>query len=115
MRKINSKSYRLKNRSGLTLLELLIGSTIILAIILATLSLYVRSNKVSVDQLQLSELQHDVRAAMYFISRDMKSVGAGLPEEFAGYFLQGINNDPNQSTAPIQTDRLIILGLSCPG
>jgi hypothetical protein len=116
MRKINSnsKGITLKNRSGLTLLELLIGSTIILAIVLATLSLYVRSNKVSVDQLQFSELQHDVRAAMYFISRDMKSVGAGLPEEFAGYFLQGINNDPNQSSAPIQTDRLIILGNSDP-
>ena len=114
MRKINSKSFRLKNRSGLTLLELLIGSTIILAIVLATLSLYVRSNKVSVDQLQFSELQHDVRAAMYFISRDMKSIGAGLPEEFAGYFLQGVNNDPNQSSAPIQTDRLIFLGNSDP-
>jgi len=116
MRKIipNLKGLTLKNRSGVTLLELLIGSTIILAIILATLSLYVRSNKVSVDQLQLSELQHDVRAAMFFISRDLKSIGAGLPEEFAGYFLQGINNDPNQSSASIQTDRLTILGNSDP-
>lgn len=104
----------LKNRSGLTLLELLIGSTIILAVVLATLSLYVRSNKVSVDQLQFSELQHDVRAAMFFISRDIKSIGAGLPEEFAGYFIQGINNDTNQSSAPIQTDRLVLLGNSDP-
>jgi hypothetical protein len=104
----------LKNRPGLTLLELLIGSTIILAVVLATLSLYVRSNKVSVDQLQLSELQHDVRAAMFFVSRDIKSIGAGVPEEFAGYFIQGVNNDPNQSSAPVQTDRLVLLGNSDP-
>jgi len=111
---LNLGNPTLKNRPGLTLLELLIGSTIILAVVLATLSLYVRSNKVSVDQLQFSELQHDVRAAMFFISRDLKSIGAGIAEEFAGYFLQGINNDPNQSSAPVQTDRLTILGNSDP-
>jgi hypothetical protein len=114
MKELISKRRFLRNRPGLTLLELLIGSTIILAVVLATLSLYVRSNKVSVDQLQLTELQHDVRAAMYFVSRDIKSIGAGLPEEFAGYYLQGVNNDPNQSTASIQTDRLMILGNSDP-
>ncbi|NIM90925.1 MAG: hypothetical protein GTO17_08250 [Candidatus Aminicenantes bacterium] len=110
----NLRYLALKNRPGLTLLELLIGSTIILAVILATLSLYMRSNRVSVDQLQFSELQHDVRAAMFFISRDIKSIGAGIPEEFAGYFIQGINNDPNQSSAPVQTDRLALLGNSDP-
>ena len=108
------RNLTLRNRPGLTLIELLIGSTIILAVILATLSLYVRSNRVSVDQLQFSELQHDVRAAMFFISRDLKSVGAGIAEEFAGYFLQGVNNDPNQSSASVQTDRLTILGNSDP-
>ena len=111
---LNSGDLTLKNRSGLTLLELLIGSTIILLIVMATLSLYMRSNRVSVDQLQFSELQHDVRAAMFFVSRDLKSVGAGIAEEFAGYFLQGINNDPNQSSASVQTDRLTILGNSDP-
>ncbi len=111
---LNPRCLILKNRPGLTLLELLIGSTIILAVVLATLSLYVRSNKVSVDQLQFAELQHDVRAAMFFVSRDIKSIGAGVPEEFAGYFIQGVNNDPNQSSAPVQTDRLILLGNSDP-
>jgi len=77
---LNSGDLTLKNRSGLTLLELLIGSTIILLIVMATLSLYMRSNRVSVDQLQFSELQHDVRAAMFFVSRDLKSVGAGIAE-----------------------------------
>jgi hypothetical protein len=101
-------------RRGLTLVELLIGSTIILMVILASLSLYMRSNRGSVDQLQFTDIQHDVRASMYFVARDIKSVGAGIGEEFCGYFLQGVNNDPNQSSASVQTDRLTILGNSDP-
>jgi len=46
----NEISKRKFKRRGLTLVELLIGSTIILMVILATLSLYMRSNRVSVDQ-----------------------------------------------------------------
>jgi hypothetical protein len=107
-------SKRQIKRRGLTLVELLIGSTIILMVILATLSLYMRSNRVSVDQLQFTDLQHDVRASMFFVARDIKSVGAGIAEEFCGYFLQGVNNDPNQATASVQTDRVTILGNSDP-
>jgi hypothetical protein len=110
----NEISKRQFKRGGLTLVELLIGSTIILMVILATLSLYMRSNRVSVDQLQFTDLQHDVRASMFFVARDIKSVGAGIAEEFCGYFLQGVNNDPNQATASVQTDRVTILGNSDP-
>jgi hypothetical protein len=35
-----------------------------LVIVVATLSLYMRSNKVAVDQNQYAELQHDVRSGM---------------------------------------------------
>jgi len=111
---LNRQSSMNYSRQGFTLIELLISSVIMLVVILATLSVYTRSNKVSVDQQQYAELQHDVRFAMFFISRDLKSIGAGLPLEFAGYFLQGVNNDPNQSSAPVQTDRLTILGNSDP-
>ena len=91
----------------------LIGSLIMLAIIMLTLSLYTKSNKVSVDQQQFAGLQHDVRAAMYFISRDMKSIGAGLPLPFSVGFLEGENND-NKGGPPIDPDRLTILGNSDP-
>jgi hypothetical protein len=110
----NEKSKRQLTRSGLTLVELLIGSTIILMVILASLSLYMRSNRVSVDQLQFTDLQHDVRASMFFVSRDIKSVGAGIAEEYCGYILEGVNNDPNQAAASVQTDRITILGNSDP-
>jgi len=93
--------------------EVLVGSLIMLTIIMATLALYTKSNKVSVDQQQFAELQHNVRAAMYFISRDLRSVGAGLPLKFSRYFLEGVNNDQSGGP-PILPDRLTILGNSDP-
>jgi hypothetical protein len=74
----------------------------------------VESNKLSVDQQQFAALQHDVRSGMFFISRDAKSIGAGISQKFGAYFLQGLNNDTNQDSAPIQTDRITIVGNSDP-
>ncbi len=101
------------SRRGFTMIEVLIGSSIMLAIIVATLALYTKSNKVAVDQSQFAGIQHDVRAAMYFLSRDLRSIGAGLPLPFAGYFLEGENNDKS-GNPPIETDRLTFLGNSDP-
>ena len=109
----NFPSFAFSFRGGFTVIEVLIGSLIMLAIIVATLSLYTKSNKVSVDQQQFAMIQHDVRAAMYFISRDMKSIGAGLPLQFSRYFLEGENND-NKGSPSIETDRLTFLGNADP-
>ena len=106
-------SLYVSSRRGFTVIEVLIGSSIMLTIIVATLSLYTKSNKVSVDQQQLAELQHNVRAAMYFLSRDLKSIGAGLPLQFSHAFLEGENND-TQGGPPINPDRLTFLGNSDP-
>jgi len=106
-------SFNISSRRGFTVIEVLVGSIIMLTIILATLSLYTRSNKVSVDQQGFAELQHDVRAAMYFISRDIKSAGAGLPRQLAGYSIEGENND-NKGGPPVNPDRLTILGNADP-
>jgi len=110
-----------RQKNGFTIVELLVGSVIMLAIILMTLTLYSRSNKLSVDQQQLSDVQHEIRFAMYYISRDVKNAGAGLAEEFAGYFLQGVNNDQDQRSGDVdkpgyqfQPDKLTILGNSDP-
>ncbi len=102
------------SKNGFTLVEVLVGSTIMLTIVLITLTVYTQTNRVSVDQQQLAEVQQEVRFAMYFISREIKSAGAGLPEQFSGHFFQGLNSDPNQSGAPLQTDRLTILANSDP-
>jgi len=74
---------------GYTLIEVLIGSAIMLIVVLATLALYMQSNRVSVDQQQFASLQHDVRSAMFFVSRDIRSAGVGLIPELAGYFIEG--------------------------
>jgi prepilin-type N-terminal cleavage/methylation domain-containing protein len=95
-------------RGGFTLVELLVGSTILLIVILATLSLYRTSNQIAVDQQQFAELQHGVRSGMYFVSRDTRMAGVNLPIEFYGYALEGMDNE-NQG-AVVEPDRLKILG-----
>ena len=96
------------SRHGFTLVELLLGSSIMLIIIVATLSLYMKSNKVAVDQQQFAELQHDVRSGMFFISRDGRMAGAGLPLEFYGYALEGVDNE--SQGVIVDPDRLKLLG-----
>jgi prepilin-type N-terminal cleavage/methylation domain-containing protein len=89
MNVFKNKRRKGKGQSGFSLIELLLGSAIMLIVILGALALYVRSNKVSVDQQQFAEVQHDVRASMYFISRDVRMAGVGLSPDISGYFLEG--------------------------
>jgi prepilin-type N-terminal cleavage/methylation domain-containing protein len=96
-------------RRGFTLIELLVGSSVMLVVILAALALYMRSNQVAVDQSQYAELQHDVRSAMYFITRDLRMAGVGLPVEFAGFYFEGTDNE-NQGTGNVTPDRIKLLG-----
>ena len=94
---------------GFTLVELLVASSIMLVMLIGTLSLYMRSNKVAVDQSMYAEVQHDVRSAMYMISRDLRMSGVGLPIEFGAYYFQGTNNE-TQGTSPVTPDRLLMMG-----
>ena len=121
MRQITKlKSKSLKNKRNLffqgkkafTLIEVLIGSTLMIAVILITLALYSRSNRVAVDQNMFAQIQQDVRSAMFLITRDVRMAGVGLPIEFAGYYIQGVDNElQGQGTeAEVTPDRLIIMG-----
>lgn len=95
---------------GFTLVELMIGGTIMLIVILATLSIYVKNNKAAVDQQGYAEMQHDIRSSMYFITRDIRMTGIGMPQEFMGYFLEGVDNDATDTAAGITPDRLRLVG-----
>lgn len=95
-------------RRGFTLVELLVGSTILLVVVLATLSLYRTSNQIAVDQQQFAELQHGVRSGMYLISRDIRMAGIGLPIEFFGFSLEGVDNEPQGGD--VDPDRLTVMG-----
>ncbi|UCE39774.1 MAG: prepilin-type N-terminal cleavage/methylation domain-containing protein [Candidatus Aminicenantes bacterium] len=106
--KQNTKTSSKSLRPGFTLVELLVGSMILLVVVLATLSLYRTSNQIAVDQQQFAELQHGVRSGMYFISRDARMAGVNLPIEFYGYALEGVDNE-NQG-AVVEPDRLKVLG-----
>jgi hypothetical protein len=94
---------------GFTLIELLIGSTLMLMVIIGALAIYSKSNKVSADQQQYAEVQHDVRSSMFLISRDVRMAGVGLPQEFNMYSLEGVDNE-SVSGAVVTSDRLRILG-----
>lgn len=102
------KSKSGSSHRGFTLVELLVGSTILLVVILATLSLYRSSNQISVDQQQYAELQHGVRSGMYFISRDVRMAGVGLPQEFYGFALEGVDNEVQGGS--VDPDRLKVMG-----
>ncbi|MCJ7681311.1 MAG: hypothetical protein MUP70_11335 [Candidatus Aminicenantes bacterium] len=84
--KLNPPSMRRRKiNEGFTL----IASALLLIIIVITLSLYSRSNKIVVDQQQYSDIQHDVRSAMYLVSRDAQNAGVGLTSDFTGFFTEG--------------------------
>jgi len=80
-------------RRGFTLIEVLAGSTVMLVAVLGALLIYSHSNRVSVEQQPVTEVQNDVRSSMFFISRDIRMAGAGLPEPFAGWFIEGQDNE----------------------
>lgn len=105
VRKNGKKWLRL---SGFTMIELLVASAIMLVVIVGALALYSRSNQISVDQQQYAELQHDVRSALYFITRDIRMAGAGLPPEFGMYAIEGFNNE--DQGAEVRPDRIRLLG-----
>jgi prepilin-type N-terminal cleavage/methylation domain-containing protein len=95
------------NNSGFTLIEVLVGSAVMLLLVLGTLFMYMRSNQISVDVQQFSKLQHDVRSAMFMIGRDARSAGVGLSPQIAGYFLEG---EDGFGPGPEDSDTLKVLG-----
>lgn len=95
-------------RPGFTLIELLIGSAVMLVVVLGALAIFSSSNRISSDQQQYLELQQDVRAALFYLARDVRMAGAGLPESFHAYALEGVDNE---ATGTAETpDRLRIMG-----
>ncbi len=97
-----------KRAAGFTMVELLVGSAVMLVAVLGALFIYSRSNKVSVEQQMVTEVQNDVRSSMFFLSRDLRMAGAGLPEQFGGWFLEGENNE--DQGAEVLPDRIILMG-----
>jgi len=90
------------------MIELLVGSAIMLVAVLGALFIYARSNKVSVEQQMVTEVQNDVRSSMFFISRDLRMAGAGLPVEFAAYFIQAWDNE--DQGGEVKPDRIRLMG-----
>jgi len=106
---VNTRLLPSRRLRGFTLIELLIGSVIMLILVIGALQIYSRSNKVSADQQQFIEIQTDVRAAMYFVSRDARMAGTGLTETLLGYAVDGTDNEIISGTTETP-DRLRILG-----
>ncbi len=98
-----------KRAVGFTMIELLVGMSVMLVAVLGALFIYSRSNKVSVEQQMVTEVQNDVRSSMFFLSRDMRMAGAGLPEEFSGHFIEGQDNE-DQGGGEVLPDRVTIMG-----
>lgn len=98
-----------KRAGGFTMIELLVGSAIMLVAVLGALFIYARSNKVSVEQQMVTEVQNDVRSSMFFLTRDLRMTGSGLPVEFSGFFIEGWDNE-DQGGGGVATDRIRMMG-----
>ena len=92
---------------GFTFIEVLVGGSIMLIVVILTLTLYTETNKIAVDQHQFSAIQHDVRSGIYFISEDVKNAGVGLPASLSGCFVEGIDG---YGPAPEFSDSIKIMG-----
>jgi prepilin-type N-terminal cleavage/methylation domain-containing protein len=105
---VRPRSLSSQRSGGFTLIELLIGSAVMLIAVLGALIIYARSNKVSVEQQMVTEMQNDVRSSMFLISRDLRMAGAGLPVEFAAYFVETWDNE--DQGGEVRPDRIRIMG-----
>jgi len=80
-------------------------------VLIATLTIYTRSNKTTVDQHQYADIQNNVRAGMYFIAKDVRSTGVGLLPEVAGYFLEGTDSEsPGPAPGTGGADSIRLMG-----
>jgi prepilin-type N-terminal cleavage/methylation domain-containing protein len=94
--------------SGFSIIEVLIASLIMAVVVIGVLSIYAKSNKTASDQQQYVQIQQDVRAAIYYISRDARMAGAALPSNFTYAAIEGTDNEAQGGT--IQPDRIKIMG-----
>jgi len=92
---------------GFTFIEILVGSSIMLIVVMLTLTLYTESNKIAVDQHQFSEIQHNVRSGMHFISKDIANAGIGLSAGNSGYAIEGVDG---YSPSPGAPDSIKLMG-----
>ncbi len=92
---------------GFTFVEVIVGSSIMLIVVILTLTLYTETNKIAVDQYQFSEIQHSVRSAIYFISRDVTNAGVGLLAINSGFAIEGVDG---YSPSPGAPDSIKLMG-----
>ena len=65
----------MKNRSGFTLVELLISMTLVSLVMTAVYSTYQSQQKTYVVQNQMAAMQQNVRAAMFYMERELRMAG----------------------------------------
>jgi type II secretory pathway pseudopilin PulG len=95
-------------RSGFTLIEVLVAGSIMVLVVVGSLAIYVRGQRVAADQQQFLDVQMETRAALNILTREIRMAGAGLPETHLGYTLEGVDNE-NQGVE-VRPDRLRIVG-----
>jgi len=92
---------------GFTIVEVVVGSSIMLIVIMMTLVLYKESNEHATDQYQFAEIQHSVRSAIYFISKDIVNAGVGLSAINSGYAIESVDG---YSPSPGAPDSIKLMG-----
>jgi type II secretory pathway pseudopilin PulG len=105
---IASRGFRRPQREGFTLVELLAATLIMMILVVGALAIYVRSNQTAADEQQYTRMQQDVRAAMYYLTRDVRMIASGMPSNYQGYSLEGVDNEDQGGS--VRPDRIRIAG-----
>ncbi|MGQ9618316.1 MAG: PilW family protein [Candidatus Aminicenantia bacterium] len=91
----------MKNQKGMTLIELLVSSIIIVMALIAIFAVYSAFIRQSAKQRFVSESEMEERTALYLLQRDVFMVGFGIPSTIVP--ITGVNSST-------QSDTLILRG-----
>ena len=81
------------NNKGMTVVELLISSLMSVIILSASLGVYLAQHKHMIDQDQISDMQHSIRASMEELSTKIKMAGYNVPDGVTA--LEAYNANPD--------------------
>ena len=105
----------IKNRDGFTLVEILVAVAIAGVVMAGIYSAYYSQQKSYIAQGEVSDMQQNLRAAMYFMEREIRMAGCD-PQGTAGAGITdlGYNSGPDRNTSITFTEDIANAGTGNP-
>jgi len=97
---------KIRNRKGMTIIELLIVALMTSIVAAAGFEFFVRANQQYVSQDDITEMQQNVRASLQEISHEFRMAGFNIPDTISAYSIYDLTSAPD--TLTINRDTLTI-------